>query len=51
MKLTVLIAALLSFTLIGCGGPTAPDSPDVGSYGQTIKPDHNVPEEHQGGND
>lgn len=51
MKLTVLIAALLSLTLIGCGKPGEPDSPDVSSYGQTIKPDHNVPEEHQGGGD
>ena len=51
MKLTALIAALLSLTLIACGKPTAPESPDTDSYGQSIKPDHNVPEEHQGSND
>lgn len=51
MKLSaLLIAALFTLTLVACGKPTAPESPDESSYGQTIKPDHNVPEEHQGGN-
>lgn len=35
------------FALTACGKPTAPESPDSGSYGKTIKPDHNVPDEHQ----
>ncbi len=43
----MIAATLLTLTLIGCGKPTAPDSPDVDSYGSTIQPDHNVPEEHQ----
>lgn len=47
MKLNLIFAALLAFALVACGKPTAPDSPDVDSYGQTIKPDHNVPAEHQ----
>lgn len=48
MKLFAIIAAaLLTLALVGCGKPTAPDSPDVDSYGSTIKADHNVPEEHQ----
>jgi hypothetical protein len=49
MKLSVLIAVLLTLALVACGKPTAPDSPDESTYGQTIKPDHNVPDEHQGG--
>lgn len=47
MKIKVILAALIALTLIACGKPTAPDSPDPSSYGQTIKPDHNVPTEHQ----
>ncbi|MDH5480301.1 MAG: hypothetical protein OEX11_06040 [Nitrosomonas sp.] len=48
MKHTILfIAIMMTFTLAACGKPTAPDSPDVESYGSTIKPDHNVPAEHQ----
>ncbi len=47
MKYTVLVAILLAFALTACGKPTAPDSPDVDSYGSTIQPDHNVPAEHQ----
>lgn len=52
MKLSaLLIAALFTLTLVACDKPTAPESPDESSYGKTILPDHNVPEEHQGGND
>jgi len=47
MKYTVLVAIFMVFAFTACGKPTAPESPDVSSYGQTIKPDHNVPAEHQ----
>jgi predicted small lipoprotein YifL len=47
MKYTLLVAIIMAFALAACGKPTAPESPDVGTYGQTIKPDHNVPVEHQ----
>ena len=48
MKLkAIIIAALFALTLAACGKPTAPESPDADSYGKTIQPDHNVPEEHQ----
>ena len=47
MKLSAFLAITLSmFALIACS-PSAPDSPDPGNYGTTIKPDHNVPEEHR----
>ena len=47
MKISAFLVIILStFALIACS-PTAPDSPDPGSYGTTIKPDHNVPAEHQ----
>jgi len=49
MKLSALIAVLFALTLVACGKPTAPESPDVDSYGHTPAPDHNVPEEHRGG--
>lgn len=47
MKYKILVAIMIAFTLAACGKPTAPESPDVETYGQTIKPDHNVPVEHQ----
>lgn len=48
MKLKeIIIAVLFALALVACGKPTAPESPDADSYGQTIKPDHNVPDEHQ----
>ena len=47
MKYSVLIAIIMVFAISACGKPTVPDSPDVSSYGQTIEPDHNVPEEHR----
>ena len=48
MKYTALIAIFTAIALIGCGGkPTTPESPDPSTYGQTIKPDHKVPEEHR----
>jgi len=47
MKLSALVIIMASaFVLMACS-PSAPDSPDPGSYGTTIKPDHNVPEEHR----
>jgi hypothetical protein len=50
MKISALSVVLLTLVLAACGKPTAPESPDESTYGQTIKPDHNVPEEHQSGN-
>lgn len=48
MKLkAIIIAAFSALALVACGKPTAPESPDADSYGTTIKPDHNVPDEHQ----
>jgi hypothetical protein len=47
MRYTLLSAALLALTLIGCGKPTTPDSPDPSTYGKAITPDHHVPKEHQ----
>ena len=47
MKFSALLIIILSsFALMACS-PTAPDSPDPAGYGQTIKPDHNVPADHQ----
>lgn len=47
MKFTTLLVILLStFAFMACS-PSAPDSPDPDAYGQTIKPDHNVPADHQ----
>ncbi len=46
MRLKVLVTILMVFALSACGDkPTAPESPDPSTYGKTIKPDHNVPEE------
>lgn len=50
MKFSAPIAALLTPALVACGKPTAPESPNESTYGQTIKPDHNIPDEHQNGN-
>ena len=47
MSFKIILAALFALALVACGKPTAPESPDVDSYGTTIKPDHNVPDEHQ----
>jgi len=47
MNFKIILAVLFSLALVACGKPTAPDSPDPSSYGTTIKPDHNVPDEHQ----
>ena len=44
MKLLALVAIIMALTLTACSKPSV-DSPDPGSYGKTIKPDHNVPEE------
>ncbi|HRB21346.1 MAG TPA: hypothetical protein PK439_08595 [Nitrosomonas sp.] len=46
MKLIALVTIIMVFALTACSKPTV-DSPDPGSYGQTIKPDHKVPEEHR----
>lgn len=45
-KLAFVFIILSAFMLMACS-PSAPDSPDPDSYGQTIKPDHNVPADHQ----
>ena len=37
----------MTLSLQACGKPTAPDSPDPETYGQTITPDHHVPEKDQ----
>lgn len=45
MKLLALVTIImaLTLTLTACSKPSV-DSPDTESYGETIKPDHNVPE-------
>ncbi len=35
MKLTSLLVVMLAFVLVGCGKPTAPESPNPDSYGLT----------------
>jgi len=36
MKLTSIFALLLAFVLVGCGGPSAPESPaNTDAYGST----------------
>ena len=46
MRLTILVTILMVFALASCGDkPTAPESPDPSTYGKTIEPDHNIPEE------
>lgn len=46
MRLSVLFTILMAFALAACGDkPTAPESPDPSTYGKSIEPDHNVPEE------
>ena len=49
MKQIALVSIFMIFALTACSEPMVPkvDSPDLGSYGQTIKPDHKVPEEHR----
>ena len=46
MKLIALDTIIMVLALTACSKPTV-DSTDPGSYGQTIKPDHKVPEEHR----
>ena len=46
MRLTILVTILMVFALAACDEkPTVPDSPDPSTYGKTIEPDHNVPDE------
>ncbi len=46
MRHALIISILMVFALAACGEkPDAPDSPDPTTYGKTIEPDHNVPEE------
>lgn len=48
MRFPFLAAIVVALTLTACGGkPTANMTPNESSYGQTITPDHHVPEEHQ----
>ena len=47
MKLSILALMVMILSLSACGKPTAPDSPDPETYGQTITPDHHVPEKDQ----
>lgn len=44
MKFAPLAVALTVLTLTACGKPTAPESPDVSTYGTVIKQDHHIPE-------
>lgn len=37
MKLIPFFVILMALNLTACGGPTAPDSPDPSTYGQTIE--------------
>lgn len=39
MKLTYLFAILLALSLVACGKPTTPDSPDPSTYGLTHEGD------------
>lgn len=49
MKITHVLAVVALMSLIGCGRPSAPDSPDPSTYGQTIQPFHQIPSGDQEG--
>jgi len=47
MNLSLLAIIVMALSLSACGKPTAPESPDSETYGQTITPDHHIPEKDQ----
>ena len=49
MRFAPFAAALVVLTLTACGRPTAPESPDVSTYGTVIKQDHHIPEKDREG--
>ena len=49
MKFAPLAVALTVLALTACGKPTAPESPDVSTYGTVIKQDHHIPEKDREG--
>ncbi len=48
MKIQLIIAASMVMALAACK-PSAPESPDPTTYGQTIQPFHQIPAEDQDG--
>lgn len=49
MVITRVLAVAVAVVLVGCGRPSAPESPDPSTYGQTIQPFHQVPAGDQEG--
>lgn len=49
MKLMQAFALITMLVLAGCGRPSAPESPDPSTYGQTIQPFHQIPAGDQEG--
>ncbi len=49
MKIKYLAAVVTVLMLIGCGKPSAPETPDPSTYGQTIQPFHQIPSDAQDG--
>jgi hypothetical protein len=48
MKIKLIMAITMILILAACR-PSAPDSPDPSTYGQTIQPFHQIPAEDQEG--
>jgi hypothetical protein len=48
MKIKSIMAVSMLLALIACR-PSAPDSPDPSTYGQTIQPFHQIPAADQEG--
>ena len=49
MKFTYVFTFVSLLVLVGCGKPSAPESPDPSTYGQTIQPFHQIPSGDQEG--
>lgn len=49
MKIIHLVAMVTVLVLVGCGKPSAPETPDPSTYGQTIQPFHQIPADAQEG--
>lgn len=48
-KIHLCAIVAMAWVLVGCGKPSAPESPDPSTYGQTIQPFHQIPAEAQEG--
>lgn len=49
MRIMYLAAVVTVLMLVGCGKPSAPETPDPSAYGKTIQPFHQIPAEAQEG--